>query len=68
MATWTTANGVDCKKCKHQTYNQAFNNPLLVCTNTKVFITKATDMPACIVARSMHGRCKPEGKHFEAMR
>jgi len=68
MTTWTTANGVDCRKCRHQNYNKAFNVPLLVCTNEKVHLSKSTDMPACIVARSQHGKCKPDAKHFEAMR
>ncbi len=73
MADWTKSerhdNGrwivIDCRTCAFMQRNQAYNPPLMVCTNEHV-TGKTTDKPACEVARSPVGRCWTGGKFYEA--
>ena len=63
MTTWHTIDP-PCSTCKHVVANVAFRPPIPVCSHEKVKLMRSTDMPACVVARSMQGRCLPKGQYW----
>lgn len=61
---WTVIDNRHCAQCKFVVLNKAFKVPLPTCNNPEVSVTRSTDRQACIVARSPHGLCGPQGKYW----
>lgn len=67
MSNWISAEGKDCRACKHGKVDPNFTvQTVLVCSSPRVIKERAGDLQACSVARCMQGRCSPIGRFWEA--
>lgn len=64
MTTWHTIDPA-CATCKYIMSHVGFNPPIAICSHEQVKLMRSTDMPACVVARSPHGRCLPKGQYYK---